>query len=364
MSLSYANLQDRVEMFLQDSTNATYDTTELGYWIEDELKRLSRFRPLIVDVVFQIESRRGTDVTGTASALTDSVKAQFLAADATNEKVVHNITDDTWAVVLTQTSTSVLTLSKDIMDANEQYEIYNKRCTNRRQIYIGDMPSEYRKQVISVEYPVGTERNFELRDDVIELLVDDYAILDSDSTLTTLNEVDVLVRFAVPNILSQLTDLAGELSAGASAGDTSIAVDGMGATEIIEVGEQFTLENHRSVYIITTQVTTSGNAATLTFYPPLEAASSNNDDITFRKSTLTTFEEDLLVRMVTIRAIQSDMMRFAKSGAPLVQNYQTIINNNPLLNSQLIERELASLSHPRPAKVLPKGLIYLRSYGY
>ena len=361
MSLSYTNLQDRIEQFLQDTSNATYDTTELGMWIENELKRLSRHRPLIVDVIFQVESRRGTDVTGTASALTDTVEAQFLSTDPTNEKVVHNTTDDTWAVVLTQTSTSILTLSKDIMGANETYEIYNKRCRNQRQIYIGDMPSEFRQKVISVEYPIGVERKFELRDDVIELLVDDVAIFDSDSTLPTLNPVVVMVRFAVPNILSQLTDLAGELSAGAAIGATSISADGLGSTEIIEVGEQFTIENHRSVYIITTQVTTSGNAATLTFWPPLEAAATDNDDITFRKSTLTTNEEDLLERMVVSRAIQSDMLRFAKSGAPLVDNYLKIINNNPLLNSQIIERELSALSSPRPSKSnLPRGLIYSR----
>ena len=356
--LSYAQMTTRILQWLQDTGAATYDSTETGNAIENELKRLSRHRPLIIDVVFQVESRTGTDRTGTASSLTDTQEAQFLSADATNEKVVHNTTDDTWAVVLGFTSTSVLTLSKDIMAVNENYEIYNKRCRNSRQIYIGDMPSEFRQKVISVEYPIGVERKFELRDDVIELLVDDIAIFDSDSTLPTLNPVDVLVRFAVPNILSQLTDLAGELAAGAAIGATSISADGLGNTEIIEVGEQFTIENHRSVYIITTQVTTSGNAATLTFYPPLEAAASDNDDITFRKSTLTTNEEDLLERMVVSRAIQSDMLRYAKSSAPRVNTYQNIINNNPLLNAQLIEQELNALAPPRPSRSnLPKGLV-------
>ncbi len=98
MSLSYANVVTRVLQLIQDTASATYDTTEVGYWMEDELKRVSHYVPLFVDVIFQIESRYGTDVTGTASKLTDSVKAQFLAADATKEKVVHNITDDKWAV--------------------------------------------------------------------------------------------------------------------------------------------------------------------------------------------------------------------------------------------------------------------------
>src|SRR3990167_7646760 len=356
MSLSYATILDRIEEFLQDSSNTTYSVAELGTIIEDELKRLARYRPLIIDVVFKIESRYGTDPTGTASALTDMLKAQFLAADATNEKVVHNTTDDTWAVVLTQSSTSVLTLSRDIMAANENYEIYNKRCRNKRQIYIGDMPSEYRQKVIAVEYPIGTERNFELRDDVLEMLVEDSAIQDSDSTLTTLNEVDVLVRFAVPNILSQLTDLAGELTANAAEGDTSIAVDGVGNTEIIEVGEQFTLENHRSVYIITTQVTTSGNAATLTFYPGLEAASSNNDDITFRKSTLTPELEEILCQRVAARAMLSETVNNLTRitiGGPGGYQRQRQWALDILAETNAILRAMA---RPRPAKNLPRTL--------
>jgi hypothetical protein len=306
MSLSYANILDRIEQLLQDTSNTTYDVTELGMWIEDALKLLSRWRPLLVDIVFQVESRCGTDATGTASKLTDSVKAQFLAADATNEKVVHNTTDDTWAVVTARDSASVLSLSRDIMDANETYEIYNKRCRNKRQIFIGDMPSEYWDRVVRVEYPIGKERGFRKLGEVIELDVEDVAIQDSDSTLTTLAQVDVLVRFALPQVLCQLTDLSGELSAGAAEGATSIAVDGLGPTELIEVGDQFTLENQRSTYIITAAVTTSGNAATLTFYPPLEAAASDNDDVTFRKSTLSSHEEAVICRAVAKLAMMSN----------------------------------------------------------
>ena len=305
MALSYAEMQTRILQLLQ-STVSTYSAVSLGMWIEDELKRISRWSPLFVDVVFQIESRTGTDATGTASALTDAVEAQFLAADATKEKVVHNTTDDTWAVVLTYSSTSVLTLSRDIMDANETYEIYNKRCRNHKQIYIGDMPSMYWDKVVSVEYPIGTERSFKLLGEVIELVVEDGTILDSDSTLANLNPVDVLVRFAVPQILCQLTDWGGELSAAASEGATTVSIDGMGSTELIEVGDQFTLENHRSFYIVTTAVTMSGGAGSLIFYPPLEAASSDNDDITFRKSTLTPEQEEILCQRVAARAMLSN----------------------------------------------------------
>lgn len=304
MALSYANILDRVEQILQSLKTVASDATELGYWVEDELKRISRYIPLIVPVVFQIESRHGTDATGTASKLTDSVKSQFLAADETKEKVVHNTTDDTWAVVTGYTSASVLSLSRDIMDANETYEIYNKRCWNKRQIYIGDMPSLYR-QIISVEYPVGTERNFKIYDDVIELDVEDGTILDSDSTLSIPNEVDVLVRFAVPQLLSQLTDWAGTLSADESEDDEQIAITGMGTTETIEVGEQFHLEDHQSLYIVTTEVTMIATAGDVKFYPPLEADLATGKAITFRKSTLTPELEEILCQRVAARAMLS-----------------------------------------------------------
>lgn len=351
--LSYGDIQTRVLQLLQDTGGATYDTTELGMWIEDELKRISHYHPLIVEVVFQVESRRGTDKTGTASSLTDTVKKQFLSTDPTKEKVIHNTTDDTWAVVLTYTSTSVLTLSRDIMDANEKYEIYNKRCKNKRQIYIGDMPPYL--WIDSVEYPIGTERNFFLpQEDILELDVEDTTILDSDSTLSNLNKVDVLVRFAVPQILSQLTDWAGELTANESEGDKQIAIDGMGAAETIEVGEQFTLENHRSVYIVTTEVTMSGGAGNVDFYPPLEADASDNDDVTFRKSTLTPRLEELLCQRVAARAVLSNTITninaIPKGGANTYRNERQWALD--ILGETL--GSLRSGVRAKPAKTLPR----------
>ena len=308
MALSYAQITTRGLQLLQDTGAATYTSTITGQIIKDELKRISRYVPLFVDVIFQIESRCGTDVTGTASKLTDSVKGQFLAADVTNEKVVHNVTDDTWAVVTARDSANVLSLSRDIMDANESYEIYNKRCRNKRQIYIGDMPTEYWDHVVAVEYPIGTERPFINLGQVIELDTRDAYIQDSNSTLANLGKVNVLVRFAVPHILCQLTDLAGEVDfvAGYAEGVSTIHVDGLGATEVIEIGDQFTLENHRSTYIITAQTTLSSNEGDISFYPPLEAALTDNDDITFKKSTLTPTLEEILVQRLGARSMLSN----------------------------------------------------------
>ena len=282
MSRTFAQITSLIQQMLQDVTNAVFDPAELGYWIEEGLKELSPYVPHIISVVFQIESRTGSDTAGTSSSLTDTTKTQFLSTDATAEKVVYNKIDKTWAVVETQSSTSVLTLNADIMGNGEGYAIFNKRCWNNKQIYIGDMAPYL--WVESVEYPIGVRRNFEVMDEVLE--VDVNVVEDSDSTRTNLANVDVLVRFAVTHVVSQLTDWVGELTADESKGDTTIAIDGFGSTETIKIGEEFHLENHRTLYKVTTELTLSSGAGNLSFYPPLEAAASDNDDITFRKSTL------------------------------------------------------------------------------
>ena len=357
--LSYANLTARVLQFLQDTGAATYDATETGYAIENEIKRLSRYAPVLIDVIFPVESRTGADTAGTASKLTDTTKSQFLSTDPTNEKVVHNIDDDTWAVITGYTSTSVLSISKDIMASGESYEIYNKRCRNEKQIYIGDMP--FYLGIESVEYTIGTERYFKISRDIIELDVDDSIILDSDSTLTTLNQVDVLVKFALPQVLCQLTDLLGAVHTGASALATSMQVKSFTDAQVVEVGEMFNIAGHRTTYMVTTELTLANQATTgssLSFYPGLEAAATADDVITFIKSTLQPNYEDLLERMVVSRAVQSNSINYINAtnlgGPKTMQDYQQWINNNPLLSPVLLLRELEALAHPKSAKVLAR----------
>ena len=353
MSLSYATFLTRVSQFLQDTALSTYDATELGYGIEGEIKRLSQKNPVLLDEIFQVESRTGTDTAGTASKLTDTSKSQFLAADATNEKRIHNTTDDTWATVTGYTSASVLSLSRNIMASGESYEIYNKRCWNKKQIYIGDMPA-YLWVDYYPEYPIGTERKFiQVSRDIIELDVKDSAILDSDSTLSTLNEVDVLVRFAIPQVLCQLTDLDGACTAIEPVGETTLAVKSLSGSEIIEAGELLNIAGHRTTYIVATGVTLNAGAGNIVVFPGMEAATVVDQVLTFKKSSLQPGEEDLLERMVASRAVQSDRIRWVKAipvNADAFRNYQAWINNNPLLNSALIERELQALAHPRVAK--------------
>ena len=167
MPRDYAAFTTLVTTKLQSAGTADFSVAEVDYQIEECLKEFAAYRPHLVPLIFKLESRTGIDVTGTADKLTDSVEAQFVAADATDEKVVHNITDNTWAVVLVQDSTSILSISADIMDANEKYEIYNKRCWNQRQIYIGDIYDH--PEIDSVEFPLGTRRNWKLYGDVLEI---------------------------------------------------------------------------------------------------------------------------------------------------------------------------------------------------
>jgi len=351
MSRTYAQIQDLVEQMLQDTGAATYDTTETGYWIEESLKELAQYDPHIVEVVFQIESRTGTDTAGTASSLTDTSEAQFLSTDPTDEKVIHNTTDHTWAVVLGYTSTSVLTLSADIMDDGENYKIYNKRCWNEKQIYIGDV-TDY-LWIDSVEYPIGTKRNWKVYGEVLE--IDVTIVEDSDSTKTDLPNVDVLVRFAKPHRLCQLTTLSGELTADESKGDTTIAVDGLApATGEVEIGDEFHLENHKTLYAITSATTLSGGAGDITFYPGLEANAAENDDITFTKSTLKPQHEELFCHLVAARAVLSDNIRhineIPKGGANAWSDYQAWGERKLAEVLGKLER----LSPPRTKRIYPR----------
>ena len=296
MARTYAETLAAISQMLQDTGNATYDTTELGYWIEEGLKDrdFNKAFPHIVPVVFKVESRTGTDTAGTASSLTDNSKNQFVSGDATNEKVVHNTTDDTWAVILANSSTSVNTLSGDIMDSGESYEIYNKRCRSKRQIYIGDV-TDY-LWIDSVEYPIGTPRNWIVFNDVLEILVD--LVGDSDSTLPTLGKVDVLVSFVKPHRLLQFQ----------SSCDSA--------------------DNQRYRYTITADVTTSANAATIAFFPGLErTVTADVESLTFVTSTLLPDHEEIFAQLVAARAVVSDSLNYIndipKGGQNTWANYQT-----------------------------------------
>ena len=299
MARTYAQINSMILQILQDDATI-YDATETGLWIEDGLREVAFYDPHILEVTYTIESRKGTDTAGTANSLTDTTKSQFVTTtDATLEKVVHNTTDNTWAVV-TDSATTVLTLSRSIFASGENYKIYNKRCTNEKQIFIGDM-TDY-LWIDSVEYPLGTKRNWKVYGGVLEINVDTVA--DSDSTLDPPKDVDVLVRFAKAHRLCQLTDLDGACSALEAEGETSIALKSLATTEIIEVGDELNIADHRATYTVTIGKTLNSGAGTgsITVTPGMESATADGDVVNFVKSTLKPQHEKLFCRLVAARA--------------------------------------------------------------
>lgn len=322
MPRNHADLTSLILQMLQDTTPSIYDSTETAYWIIEGLTEIARYDPHIVEVPFKIESRSGSDTAGTASSLTDTTKSQFVSTDDDYEKVIHNTTDNTWAVVTDQTSTSVLVLSADIMDSAENYEIYNKRCWNNKQIYIGDV-TDY-LWVDSVEYPVGTKRNWKIYGDILEIMVDSVA--DSDLTQTTLPDIDVLVRFAKPHKVPAHSDLAGACSATEPVGETTIAVKDIGTTDVVAAGEEFTIADMRYTYTVVTGDTMESGAGELVVFPGVEAATADGDVITFVTSTLQPHQEEILCQLVAARAVLSDNIRhinaIPKGGPNTWRNYQ------------------------------------------
>lgn len=359
MARSYADITTLILQMLQDTGAATYDSTETGYWIEEELKSVL-YPPHIIDVIFKIESRSGTDGTavGVTSTLTDASKSQFLTTDPTNEKVIHNIKDNTWAVVLTRTSESVLTLSADIMRSGEQYEIYNKRCRNKKQIYIGDVADYLHiDSIYSVEYPIGQNRNWTLYDNVLEILVD--RVQDSDPTKSPLLNVDVLVRFVKPHRLCELTDLAGACTAVEPEGETTLAVKSLLGGETIEIGDELHIENHRTLYTVTTGKLLAGSGAgngtgDIIVFPGMEAATAINDVITFVKSTLKPHHEEIFCHRVAARAVLSDNIRhinaIPKGGQAVWSNMQ-VWAERKLAET---EAKLNSISKVEPKRTWPR----------
>ena len=302
MSRTFAQITSLILQMLQDTTPSTYDSAETGYWIEESLKEFATYTPNIVPVIFKIESRTGTDTAGTASSLTDTTEAQFVDTDDSDEKVIHNTTDNTFSVVKTYTSTSVLVLRADIMDDGDTYRIYNKRCTNNQQIYIGDVIDYL--WIDSVEYPIGQKRNWEVFGEVLEIDVD--VVEDSDSTKTTLGNIDVLIRFAKPHRLCQLIDYVGACTNIEPVDETTLAVKDFTASQIIEEGDEFFIANQRALYTVTTGVTLSNGAGNIDVYPGMEFATVVSDVITFTQSTLKQQHEELFCHLVAARAVLSD----------------------------------------------------------
>ena len=329
MSQSYAAMTTLIREKLQASATADFSVAEINSQIEESLKEFSTVRPHLIPILFKIEGRYGNATSTSAGELIDTTKGHFVAADTTKELVVHNTTDNNWSVILSGTagsftSTAQVAIRPDNITINDHYEIYNKQCWNNKQIYIGDVP-EY-ERVHSVEYPIGTRRNFARYDKVVE--IDKTSIPDTNSNTAVVNnkpDDNVLIRFNMPHQLSQLTDWLAVVASSALVSATTISGSAFQAAGTIEVGSEFNVENHRSTYIVTAQTTISSNTAAFEFYPPLEAVANTATVLTFRKSSLEPQNEEIFAELVAARLMINKAPKFFNAislgGGVVYQNF-------------------------------------------
>src|SRR3990167_697540 len=221
MPRSYADLSALVSNKLSDTAVSEFPAADVNYQLEESLKEVSEYFPHIIEVVYKIESRYGIPSSTSASALIDSTKGQFLAADSTEEKVVYNATRKTWAVITSFTSTAQVGLSADIIKStSDQYYIFNKIYQNDKQLYVGNLVGI--TEPIRAEYPTNYwPRNWhnvrwQQGNRVPELEID-FRPDDSDSDTANYGaRTDVLVEYRKPHIHSQLTDWGATLTATAA----------------------------------------------------------------------------------------------------------------------------------------------------
>lgn len=301
MAIDYSSMTTRIVTILNSAGTMEWTVAEVNSGITEGLKEYAKYQPHIVPLTLTIESRYGTCSTtsGTTNSLIDTTKGQFKSTDATDEKVIYNSYDRQWAVVASTTSTAQIGLTRDIFTVNENYRIYNKRCWNEKQLYIGGMPDYV--EIDSVEYPIGEHRNFKILNDVLEIDVESVADSDASSSKTQLPDIDVLIRFNRPHVLTPLTDLTGKLAATVDVGATTISGSSLQAAGTLSIGDEFYIQGLRNLYTVTTAATIATTAA-IAFYPPLEAAlADTTTTFTFTKSSLSAQQEETFADLVAAR---------------------------------------------------------------
>ena len=88
-------------------------------------------------------------------------------------------------------------------------------------------------------------------------------------------------QIALPDLKNAKGDVSGvvETNGTASAGDTSVTVDGMTGT--LKAGDFIKFNGHSKVYMVVADATASSGSATLTIEPPLRENLSDNEVVTY-----------------------------------------------------------------------------------
>ncbi len=354
MPKSFSTLINEIEQELQDTGNAIWSAAELAIQLEDAIREASDALPHVMEYVYLIESRTGVATTDTANALVDATESQFVSTDA--DKVIYNTENNTWAIVTAYVSATQLTLSKDIMvDGNERYEMYNKGCRNRFQINIEDIadwvgPEEH--GVLRVEYPKGTERNFEIHGDILTL---DVRSVPDSKVRDPATDVEIHIWVEARQRVLAFADLAGTVNGTPSAGDTTFTIAAVGSgTDVITEDALFTIANVRGTYKIKSDLTLSGGGGAIIFYPGLESAPANGAIVAFVGSTLNRELERLVVELTAAKAALSKTINATTTGGmATVRDYRDQLAI--VLNK--IER-MKNRREPRTSETFPKDGVY------
>lgn len=309
--MTHAEILDQINNILGTTLSTTWTDAKLSLLLSDAITEVSEAVPYVMRDIYTIESRTGMATATTTDYLEDS-SAAFVAADV--GKVVYNSTDKTWATIVSRSSATKVGVSKDIFATGEHYEIYNKKCWSEKQINI-EKSSDY-LWIIGALYPVqpglwlrNLRNVIEHSRDIIEL---DVAGVDDSSKAKA--DKDVHVYFAREHKVDVMVKLTtGATTAAGTAGDTSIAVDGLDTTGTCYKNSLFyftkidaVTTDSRLIYRITEDVTFSGGAGTIKFFPGLECGVSENDTITFIRSTLTPDLERIIIQIVAGEAIMAE----------------------------------------------------------
>ncbi len=333
--MTRAQVLSQIASILQSDGTTPWTTAELGLLLDDAVIEVSEAVPYISRDIYTLESRTGTSTSTSANNLVDSGESQFASTDT--GKVVYNSTDKTWAVIETYSSTSQVGLSADIFTVGEQYEIYNKGCWNKRQVNI-ENSSDF-LWILGAVYPILPDiltphnmRNVTVYGNKIAEIDASYI----DDTKDTDADKDVVILFARQHNLNSMTDLVGATTSTGAVAATSLALGSLGSTETIYKDTLFTVAlssgiTSRLTYRATTDVTTSGNAATVSFWPGLEAAVASSAVVTFIGSTLTPDLERIVVQLVVGSALVSEGIAkinlFSRGGASVPNRYYEMGND-------------------------------------